>query len=358
MASNLNLTTGSVFAGNPITFQVMPEVLTNPTFHRVMVDVTCALNSDTAYNTIQFSVPVVTEGEAVEFDVSSALRVPLDAYEYSAAMDNDDYDKEGDTKKFPWVKWQISCCDEYMDSQGALHTEVNRVYFPGEETYYRAIAGGFTDMERLYPGGETRGVQSLTRKPTSTPQLAAVGEQLTYAVAYAEEQKIAESGALEQPASKTTSITAEGAQEVGGVSVYALPAASAALRTEFRFINSRGVMESISVPRAYKKSFSHGSTSYAKAVQETFNKFSRSSVQKTNNKEAWLFTTDPLNEDWLHWYLHEFLMSENVWIKVNGHWLYCVVTIDDSVDFYDKTGGQMFYLGFTATLDINGSPYM
>ncbi len=357
MAKNLKITSGSVFVGNPITFQVTPETIANPIFHRVIVDVECALNGlDTVYDHVKLSVPVITEGEAVEFDVSSALRTKFDAYEYSAGMRIDDDGKESDYKTFPMEYWSLSCYDEYMSSDGETHTEVSKVSLPGEKTCYRAIAGGFTDIERLYPGGVTRGVQFFSRKPTSAPQLAAVGEQLTYASAYTQEWDMTNCLGLPAVTSKTVSITAEGAQEIGGVSVYALPAASAALRTEFRFINSRGAMESISVPCAYKKTYSHSATSYAKAVQETFNNFSRSSVRKTGNKEAWLFTTDPLNEDWLQWYLHEFLMSENVWVKVNGRWLYCVVTVDDSVDFYDKTGGQMFYLGFTATLDINGSP--
>ena len=39
MALNINLTSGSVFAGNPITFTITPSVATKPSFHRVIVEV-------------------------------------------------------------------------------------------------------------------------------------------------------------------------------------------------------------------------------------------------------------------------------------------------------------------------------
>lgn len=346
MAKQINLTSGSILAGNPITFKVKPETLSKkPSFHRVIVEVACGLEGGD-YQTVKLTVPVSVEGNDVEFDISSALRVPLDSFEYNA-----------DTTEFPWVQWQVLCYDEYMDSNGDVHTEQGKVYFPSKDSYYRAIAGAFTDMERIISTDGTKAVKELTRKPTSMPHLTAVGEQFTYAQPYSEEQKIEASATLAHPTSATKTIEKEGSQQLGYQQIYALPASEATKRCEFRFINSFGVMESISVPRAYQKTFSMSSTAYAKAVQETFGKFSRSAIRKVNNKEAWVFTTDPLNEDWLHWYLHEFLMSEHVWIKINGNWIFCTVTIDDELTFYDTTQGQMFYLGFTATLDINGSPF-
>lgn len=346
MAKTINLMSGSILAGNPITFKVKPETLSNtPSFHRVVVDVKCGMEGGN-YQTVKLNIPVTTEGNEVEFDIASALRVPLDSFEYTA-----------ETTEFPWVQWQVACYDEYMDSNGDVHTEQGYVYFPSKDTYYRAIAGAFTDLERMLSSNGTKYVKELSRKPTSMPHIVAVGEQFTYAQPYSAEQKIEESAELTHPTSVTKEVTKEGAQQLGYQQIYALPASDAAMRCEFRFVNSYGVMESISVPRVYQKNFSMSATSYAKAVQETFGKLSRSAVHKVNNKEDWVFTTDPLNEDWLHWYLHEFLMSEHVWMKINGNWLFCVVSIDDTVTFYDKTQGQMFYLGFTATLDINGSPY-
>lgn len=346
MAKNITLTSGSILAGNPVTFKVKPETLSkSPSFHRVIVEVKAGLEHGD-YQTVKLSVPVTTEGNDVEFDIASALRVPLDAFEYSA-----------DTEEFPWVQWNVTCYDEYMDSNGDVHTEQGKVYFPSSDTYYRAIAGAFTDLERMLSPSGTKNVKGLSRKPSSAPHLVAVGEQFTYAQPYSEEQTIAGSGSLPHPTSATKNVEKEGSQQLGYQQVYALPASEAKTRCEFRFVNSFGVMESISVPHVYQKTFSSTSTAYAKAVQETFGKFSRSAVRKVNNKESWLFTSDPLNEDWLHWYLHEFLMSEHVWIKIGGHWIFCVVSVDEELTFYDSTQGQMFYVGFTATLDINGSPY-
>lgn len=346
MAKNIQLTSGSVFAGNPITFKVTPETLGNtPSFHRVMVEVKAGLEHGN-YQTVKLTVPVTIEGNDVEFDISSAVRVPLDSFEYAY-----------NTTEFPWVQWQVMCYDEYMDSNGDVHTEQGKVYFPSNSTYYRAIAGGFSDLERMLADSDTKDVQQLSRKPTSTPHLAAVGERFVYAQPYSEAQSIIASGELPHPTSAIKLITKIGAQQLGYQQIYALPQSELEKRTEFRFINGFGVMESISVPRVYKKTYAQSSTAYAKAVQETFSKFSRSAIHKTNNKESWQFTSDPLDEEWLQWYLHEFLMAKNVWIKIKGHWFYCIISVDEEIEFYDKTQGQMFYISFTATLDINGSPF-
>ena len=110
------------------------------------------------------------------------------------------------------------------------------------------------------------------------------------------------------------------------------------------------------MPWVYRKKFAAESTPYVVSKQETFGTFSRSAVKKMNNKESWLFETDPLDEDWLQWYLHEFLMSEHVWIEINGRWIPCTVSFDDDITFSDTTKSDARVVSFTAQLDINGSP--
>ena len=81
MARKITLTSGSILAGNPITFRIQPNVLSNtPSFHRVIIEVKCGMSGGN-FETIKLTAPVAIEGNDVELDVSSAIRVPLDAYE-------------------------------------------------------------------------------------------------------------------------------------------------------------------------------------------------------------------------------------------------------------------------------------
>ena len=92
-----------------------------------------------------------------------------------------------------------------------------------------------------------------------------------------------------------------------------------------------------------------------RTIRETFARFSRSLVKKSGNQETWTFETDPLNEDWLRWYLHEFFMSEHVWILVGNRYLPCTIETDDDIAFVDHTQSAMYSLPFSAKFDIYGN---
>ena len=45
MAQKVTLTSGSILAGNPITFRIQPNALSNtPSFHRVIIEVKCGMS--------------------------------------------------------------------------------------------------------------------------------------------------------------------------------------------------------------------------------------------------------------------------------------------------------------------------
>lgn len=354
MARTIKLTSGSIFNGNPITFTIQPNVITGtdddgstvyPSFHRVIVEVTCGMSGGN-YETIKMSQPVTEEKDTatVNIDVSSALRTHRDAYTYTC-----------EAVTYPYVSFSLHVYDEYM-----LNGEVKQIGFieyPGDTLYLRTIFGGFSDFERITSSG-TKDATSLSRKPTSAPHLAFVGETFAYTPPYSTAQSLAGSGSLEAPTSKIVAVSKEGAQTLGYQSIYALPSTEANHRQVFRFINSFGVLESISVPRSYTKKMSVTSTAYTVTRLETFNSFSRAAVQKQGDSETWTFQTDPLNEDWLHWYLHEFLMSEHIWLQVKDTWIPCTVTIEDDITFIDRTGDSAYTIAFAAKLDINGNPFI
>ena len=349
MAEQILLTSGSILAGNPITFSIKPsDAGTSPSFHRVIVEVTYD-NNNGNYEVIKLSVPVTQEGKDVELDVSSALRVLLVDFQYSPLV-----------ATYPMVKWYIRAYDEYMDSNGELHTNVRELFYPqkpetsdGGATNLRCIAGAFWDIERMV-SGVTKSVTTLSRKPQSLPQLMVVGDIYAYTPAYSDPQSLLDSVTLVAPQSREVEITKEGLQTIGEQSIYAMPKDEGQDRMVFRFINSFGVLECVSIPRTYSKKLSIQSSSYTVTKLETFNSFSRSAVSKKNDRESWLFMTDPLDENWLQWYLHEFLMSNHVWLNVKGNWIPVTIIPEDEITFLDKTNTNMYSVSFTAKLDIYG----
>lgn len=349
MAQKINLTSGSVFAGNPITFTITPSVATKPSFHRVIVEVNFD-DGTGSYETNKLTIPVTTEGRDVSLDISSALRISLDNYEYTATPST-----------YPVVSWYIKAYDEYMDNNGEAHTNVGEVYYPqkpvsGGSTNLRCIAGAFSDIERL-KSGVTQAVTLLSCKPTATHEIAVVGESFIYPISYSAAQNLASSSSLTAPASRDQAITKEGAQSIQGHPIYALPSLEANTRTTFRFINRFGCLESISVPKSYSQKMSVESTPYTKSIQETFNQFSRAAIKKQNDRESWLYQSDPLTKEWQQWYLHEFLMSEHIWLKANDTWLPCTISFEDEITIKDDTARNMYSVSFTATLGINGDPF-
>ena len=202
--------------------------------------------------------------------------------------------------------------------------------------------------------GVTKSVTALSRKPQSLPQLMVVGDIYAYTPAYSAPQSLLDSATLVAPQSREVEITKEGLQTIGEQSIYAMPEDEGKDRMVFRFINSFGVLECLSIPRTYSKKLSIQSSNYTVTKLETFNSFSRSAVSKQNNRESWLFMTDPLDENWLQWYLHEFLMSNHIWINVKGNWIPVTIIPEDEITFLDKTNTNMYSVSFTAKLDIYG----
>lgn len=345
MANQILLKSGSVLNGNPITFEITPSSVTGtPSFHRVLIDVVCGMSGGN-YETLRMFEPVISEGRVIETNISSALQTFRDSWQY-----------EAQTLEFPLVKFRLEVYDEYMVDGEVKKTEP--IYYPSADTYISTIFGNFNDIERL-TSNVSKPVMNLTRKPTSTPQLASVGEILVYAQPYDKAYDLMTSSDMPQPTSATVNLTKKGQQTVGGISLYVIPQSEAKHRMEFRFINSFGVMESVSIPRSFSQSANIKSNSYILSRRESFGKFSRSVVRKESGPEKWQFATDPLDEEWLRWYLYEFLMAKHVWIKIGDVWIPCNVNTDDEdIVLIDKTKEDMLTVTFKVELGVNGNPYL
>lgn len=355
MATSIKISSGSVFNGNPITVSVRPSVVkrtesdgsvTYPSFHRAIVDVNCA-RDDGKFEYIRMSRPILgetgAESESVEVDISSALRTFRDSYEYSPLP-----------VTYPIVKFSIRAYEEYM-LDGEVH-KTDRVYLPGDGTTLCTLFGAFSDMDRL-TAGESKEVKAMTRKPTSGQQLVAVGDTYAFTPSYTVGQTLLGSASLVAPTSQVVTVAKAGAQTLGGRAVYALPDSERDKRQTFRFINHFGVLESVNVPKTHLRNFTAMSDSFVASREESFNRFSRSIVRKTNDVQTWTFSSDPLNEEWLGWYLHEFLMSEHIWMELNGNWIPCTIMLDDDITIIDSTKRTYHAVKFEVGLGVNGDPY-
>ena len=382
MAQAISLISGSPLIGSPIVYRVVPASYSqNRTFHRIIVRVYAALETDAAYTTFDFSTPVETKsvngGFATVpslFDISSALQVVADKYAYAATP----------PERYPYIKFRIEAWDEWM-IDGTVHPEQGVVQWPslpvGHQQFYGyAFMGAWTDLERMN-ANESDGVEYLdtlrmSRKPTSSPEIVFTGCEFIYPdqfqrsildtdhMSEGANPQFVSGAPTDGPRSLAYTPQAEGAATIGGHNIYAVPR-PAETGYLLRFVNGLGCMETLHVQSLVKREANITTAKHAVARQETLKKFSRSVVRKSNDRETWALTSGPLDEAWASWYVHEFLMAEQIWIGLNSSlltlnssllWLPCHVVPEETTVLEDREKAQPLEVLFRLEMDINGSP--
>ncbi len=338
MAEGLLLKSGSPLIGSPITYQVTAARLSdNCSFHRVKLSVTAALSvgADSG-TTLTLSTPA-DSGEVLLFDISSALRAVADRYQYEPTP----------PAQYPYVTYSLSACDEYMKN-GEIHDNVEPTFAIGG----RVLLGAYTDYERFISGGNKL-AQHFTRKPQSLPEIVAVGETMVCPRSFL--KPLSEAQIDSGPTSEVVAISSEGWQAINGRWVFALPAGQRD-RYQFRFVNSLGCLESVSVATFRNVEVNCTTETFIRAVQQTFGSSSRGFVTKTDDYETWKMSTPPLDELWQAWFIHEFLMAKYVWILIDEHWIPCHLIPEDTINGVNKAESSLLSVSFSVRLDINGSP--
>lgn len=313
---------GSKYIGCPITVPVTCASLSAATtFRRVRLKVT--INTT---NEFEFSTPVsagVNQTETVQFDISSALRAVAEQYEYQSDTENVNY---------PVYTVKLDAYDDYMidgqSSEGMYHhTSTLGNHF---------CQGRLTDRERLTSATP----QVYSRKPTSGTEVIFIGS--TY---------ISAGATSADPAITRTTVAA--ATSIAGTYVVAMPQDG----YELLFVNSMGVHESLCLQCLRDEETPITTNSYVVAKQETISQFSRSLTRKQDDREEWKLSSGPLDQAWLRYYIHEVLMAEVAWLKVNGQWLPIEILPDDSVVGVSRTKADMLEVQFKVKFGINGSPW-
>lgn len=384
MAQGISLISGSPLIGSPIVYRVVPAAYSqNRTFHRIIVRVYAGLEGDADYTTFDFSTPVDTKPsvqsyatQPADFDISSALQAVADKYAYAATP----------PERYPYIKFRIEAWDEWM-IDGTVYPEQGVVQWPslpvGKQQFYGyAFMGAWTDLERMN-ANESEGVEyidtlRMSRKPTSSPEIVFTGCEFIYPdqfqrsildtdhMSEGANPQFVSGAPTDGPRSLAYTPQVDGAAIIGGHNIYAVPR-PAETGYLLRFVNGLGCMESLHVQSLVKREANITTTKHAVARQETLKKFSRSVVRKSNDRETWQLTSGPLDEAWASWYIHEFLMAEQIWIGLTPApflgrvgegllWLPCHVVPEETTVLEDREKAQPLEVLFRLEMDINGSP--
>lgn len=336
---SIRLYSGSKLIGSPVVFEVTAGTPpTGATFHRVLVTLT--VNG----NDFEFSSPA-TAGEKLYFDISKAMQSVASKFEYTAdglnPIPSAGYPAYGTA-----AGDGIKACDVYLLNGEERKSDVVTGTISGP--YF---VGRLTDRERMLFGTSAQELPLYwSRKPyKSAPEIVFTGMTLIIPGAYSVAPRVTtmEIIAATKPANINGSSNA--------VSYY--PTAAPKDSYEIRFINSLGVHESIHVACLPLTETHIQTDKYVFAKQETLTKFSRGIMHKQNDYETWKMSSGPLNRAWQQWYLHEPLMAEVAWIKIDGVWLPCHIVPEETVTGADRTKAGALTVEFVIQFDINGSPF-
>ena len=370
MAQGITLISGSPLIGSPIVYRVVPAAYSaNRTFHRIIVRVYAGLETDDDYTTFDFSTPVEIKPSGASystqpatFDISSALQAVADKYEYEATPPT----------RYPYIKFRVEAWDEWM-VDGNISTNQGVVYWPGtpsgqQQFYAYAFMGAWTDLERMKASVDQQDVEYLdtsimSRKPSSSPEVVFLDTAFIYPAQFNRSildtdhlsgSQFVSGAPSDGPKSISYTPQTEGADTVGGHSLYVVPQPTDAYL--LRFINGMGCMESLHVESLVKREVPITTDKHTVAKQETLKKFSRSVVRKSNDRETWYLTSGPLDREWASWYIHEFLMSEQIWLQLGTLWIPCHVVPEETTVLEDLTKAQPYEVQFKLEMDINGAP--
>lgn len=334
---------GSNFIGCPITVPVTcASISADATFRRVRLKVEVSQDG-TKVAESEFSTPVSAgknQTETVEFDVSSAIRAVAEQYEYDVdpntpaivrPMNPGDPMPDVNEISYPVYSITLTAYDDYM-IDGQEYEGMDAHTTSVEQAFY---AGKLTDRERLSGTTPSR----YSRKPTSPAEIVYIGSE-----------HITPGATSSAPKVHRDVVTADSSLS------YIYPVAMPTDGYQLRFVNSLGVLESLCISCLRDEETPIEQSNYVVAKQETLTKFSRGISRKDNDHEVWKMSSGPLDRKWQQYYIHEVLMAEKAWLKVNNLWLSVQIQPEDSTPGVSRSKAEMLSVEFSLKFDITGSP--
>lgn len=336
--NELNITQ-SRFTGSPVTVPVTAAIVSGATFHRVRLsvfvyDTNGVLPQDLSSDVFSFSQPAA-DGETVTFDIASAFRALLSAWE-----------PQPDTFAYPVLKAEVQAFDDYL-IDGVSHEGES----PSGIVYIlNKVAGSLTDRERgAGVTGTWQEPARFSRRPTATASGVTAAAETAFTGC--DFLLPGATGANTVPAVSRVTVT-EGLSADGSLYGVARPADG----YELRFINSLGVHENVFVTALRSTEVSTPSERLVRTVRENLTAFSRGIMRKQPFAETWTLTSGPLTQPMFQWWLYDVLAATVAWLRVDGMWLPVSILTEETVTGFSRVSAEMQEIQFSVRFNINGSP--
>lgn len=313
------------FIKNPINKDVKSKALSNVTFHRVVA--TVAIGG----KTFKQSEPVNHGGDTVHFDLSSSLRA------YAESVKDTDAAVTS-RKEYQSIPFSVVFTDEYMSGGKATQTENSRW------SDQVAIAGGYTDMERLHGAKPAEAEKtSYTLSPASSPRIIPLsGDYICYK----------RSDATRTARLRSTITTPEELAQYTIGNNYAVT--DNGRWTAFQFVNTRGLHETAFAQCYSSEQIKGGTQTHVRALRETFASISHRLGIPDPSYAALSFSSGFVDLPWAKWWAYEFCKSKHHWMLIDGIWLPCKVELKDGASVINRTKTELLSVEFDVVPDVDG----
>lgn len=312
------------FINNPINHTVRSASLGEVTFHRVIARISIG-----GEEYVQ-SMPVSREGQDVYFDISSSLRAYVESI-------HDDHDAVTSYKSYDTYGFSVTFTDEYM-KDGKKENPMPNSTWSGQV----AIAGGYTDMERLRGASATSAeTASYTLRPASPMLVPSGHDYLCYS----------RSGAA-RTARMRSSIAGDQLIGYHSGSLYEVP--DNGRWTAFQFINTRGLHETAFAQCYSSEQIKGGTQTHVRALRETFAQMSHRLGVPDPSYAALSFSSGFVDLPWAKWWAYEFCKSKHHWMLIDGIWVNCKVELKDGASIINRTKTELLSVEFDVVPDVDG----
>ena len=323
MAQKITFSSGSVFCGNPIFFQVIADnVGSNASFHRVYLQVTIAPSAGPDLSQRTFLLTNTVDKDLnTYFDVSSVVRSSLSRSTFTPISQ--------ETASFPYAMYQLKAWDEYM-KDGIIHTNVGILELPDK---WYGMFGEFMTMERY--GKQTLAVTRLTDKPASG-EICGSNEVYVSPLSPSTPLSPAQQP-TEPPSSKAYSLSGHNGEYVNidGRSVYVIDNKDL---VHIQFLNRFGVIESISAHRILSESIESDVSTLKASSGIGFGDIPITKAIHSDKTIKLTCTTGYINREWADWWqnnlfapsaFRECIQSNTQWVKIGNDWVPCAITMNE-----------------------------
>lgn len=313
------------FIENPIVVNVDYDGFpADSTFRQIVIQVNVTPTWDNTSRTYYFYADA-SSGSAVSVDISSALRAAMKGHQINVeSITPGTYF----TWSYPYATFDVWMWQKYMQD-GIVQDEIGKTSRTNAFAYY----GGLSNYELLTFNKQAYSFyekMDFTRKPSSG-ELHSAGD-------------ISTTTTYVGPQIRTTgAVVSSGDFEKG-------------VMQPFLFVNSLGVLESISA--FSRESLSYGMESETKNLASAPSYFAKPNrtTHKTGGRGKFRMSSGTVNREWADWWTTEFLMAKRYWMAYDGRWLPVTVTpADDETTIYDRSEQRLPHVDFDVEIAVEGS---